>query len=123
MGAIDGTHISASAPSGRNTAFRDRRSDITQNVICTCNFDIRFTYVHSGWEGSANDSRVMQDALGHAEYEFPWPPRGKKKNFPHLVLNLVIVASELEVGRHSFQLDKKKKGCEFVWVVCVSYCF
>ena len=21
----------------------------------------------------------MQDALGHAEYEFPWPPRGKKK--------------------------------------------
>ncbi|KAL0015905.1 hypothetical protein SO802_002974 [Lithocarpus litseifolius] len=37
---------------------------------------MRFTYVHSGWEGSANDSRVMQDALGHAEYEFPWPPRG-----------------------------------------------
>ena len=101
MGAIDGTHISASAPSGRNTAFRDRRSDITQNVMCACNFDMRFTYVHSGWEGSANDSRVMQDALGHAEYEFPWPPRGKKKKFAHLVLNLVIVASDLEVGRHS----------------------
>ncbi|KAK9997303.1 hypothetical protein SO802_021989 [Lithocarpus litseifolius] len=76
VGAIDGTHISASAPSGRTTAFRDRRSDITQNVMCACNFDMRFTYVHSGWEGSANDSRVMQDALGHAEYEFPWPPRG-----------------------------------------------
>ncbi|KAL0006928.1 hypothetical protein SO802_008430 [Lithocarpus litseifolius] len=44
--------------------------------MCACNFDMRFTYVHSGWEGSANDSRVMQDALGHAEYEFPWPPRG-----------------------------------------------
>lgn len=79
MGAIDGTHISASAPSARTTAFRDRRSDITQNVMCACNFDMRFTYVHTGWEGSANDSRVMQDALGHAEYEFPWPPRGKKK--------------------------------------------
>ena len=37
--------------------------------------------MHSGWEGSANDSRVMQDALGHAEYEFPWLPRGKKKKF------------------------------------------
>ena len=81
MGAIDETHISASVPSGRNTAFRDRRSDITQNVMCACNFDMRFTYVHSGWEGSANDSQVMQDALGHAEYEFPWPPRGKKKKF------------------------------------------
>ena len=102
MGAIDGTHISASAPSCRNTAFRDRRSDITQNVMCACNFDMQFTYVHSGWEGSANDSRVMQDALGHAEYEFPWPPRGKKKKkFAHLVLDLVIVASNLEVGRHS----------------------
>nr|XP_023929274.1 uncharacterized protein LOC112040624 [Quercus suber] len=76
VGAIDGTHISASAPSGRTTAFIDRRSDITQNVMCACNFDMRFTYVHTGWEGSANDSRVMQDALGHAEYEFPWPPRG-----------------------------------------------
>ena len=88
MGAIDGTHISASAPSGRTTAFRDRRSDITQNVMCACNFDMRFTYVHTGWEGSANDSRVMQDALGHAEYEFPWPPRGKKFFLVHLVLDL-----------------------------------
>ncbi|XP_050290768.1 uncharacterized protein LOC126729081 [Quercus robur] len=44
--------------------------------MCACNFDMRFTYVHSGWEGSANDSRVIQDALGHVEYEFPWPPKG-----------------------------------------------
>ncbi|XP_050290258.1 uncharacterized protein LOC126728491 [Quercus robur] len=29
VGAIDGMHISASAPSGRTTAFIDRRSDIT----------------------------------------------------------------------------------------------
>ncbi|XP_030949024.1 uncharacterized protein LOC115972945 [Quercus lobata] len=76
VGAIDGTHISASAPSGRTTAFTDRRSDITQNVMCACNFDMRFTYVHTGWEGSANDARVMQDALGHAECEFLWLPRG-----------------------------------------------
>ncbi|KAL0012690.1 hypothetical protein SO802_007798 [Lithocarpus litseifolius] len=47
VGAIDGTHISASAPSGRTTAFRDRRSDITQNVMCACNFDMRFRIVLS----------------------------------------------------------------------------
>ena len=81
MGAIDGTHISASTPSGRTTTFINRRSDITQNEMCACNFNMRFMYVHFGWEGSANDSRVMQDALGHAEYEFPWLPRGKKKKF------------------------------------------
>ena len=78
MGAINGTHISTSTPSGRTITFIDKRSDITQNVMCACNFDMWFMYVHFGWEGSANDSRVMQDALGHAEYEFPWPPRGKK---------------------------------------------
>ena len=93
MGAINGTHISASAPSGRTTVFRDRWSDITQNMKCACNFDMRFTYVHSGWEGSANDSRVMQDALGHAEYEFPWPPRGKKKKFGAFGFGFVLWAS------------------------------
>ena len=30
--------------------------------------------MHVGWEGSVNDSRVMQDAIGHVEYEFPLPP-------------------------------------------------
>ena len=93
MGVIDGTHISASSPFGRTTAFIDRRSGITQNVMCACNFDMRFMYVHSGWEGSANDSRVMQDALGHAEYEFPWPPRGKKKKFGAFGFGFVLWAS------------------------------
>ena len=93
MGAIDGTHISASAPSDKTTTFIDKRSDITQNVMYACNFDMRFMYVHSGWEGSANDSRVMQDALGHAEYEFPWPPRGKKKKFGAFGFGFVLWAS------------------------------
>ena len=76
MRVIDGTHISVSTPSNKTIAFKDRRSDITQNAMCACNFNTPFTYVHAGWEGSANDSRVMQDAIGHAEYKFPWPPRG-----------------------------------------------
>ena len=44
--------------------------------MCACNFDMKFMYVYVGWEGSANDSSVIQNALGHTEYEFPWPPRG-----------------------------------------------
>ena len=75
-GGIDGTHISASASASRTTAFRDTRSDITQNVMCACNFDMRLTYVHARWEGSANDSKGMQDALGYVKYEFLWLPRG-----------------------------------------------
>ncbi|KAK9988246.1 hypothetical protein SO802_028485 [Lithocarpus litseifolius] len=71
VGVIDGTHINASASFNRITAFRDRRSDITQNVMCVCNFNMQFMYVHAGWEGTANDSRVMHDAIEYAEYEFP----------------------------------------------------
>jgi len=66
-GAIDGTHISASVPANRTTAFKDR-SEITQNVVCACNFDMRFMYVHAEWEESANDSRVMQEALEDAKF-------------------------------------------------------
>ncbi|KAL0017599.1 hypothetical protein SO802_004668 [Lithocarpus litseifolius] len=100
VGAIDGTHISAFAPSGRTTAFRDRRSDITQNVMCACNFDMRFTYVHSRWERSANDSRVMRDALRHAEYEFPWPPRGK--TFFNSVFQLIVLSLDSGYAGNAF---------------------
>ncbi|KAK2456191.1 hypothetical protein QL285_003579 [Trifolium repens] len=35
-----------------------------------------FTYVYSGWEGSAHDSRVFWDAITNPNARFPWPPRG-----------------------------------------------
>ncbi|RYQ96321.1 hypothetical protein Ahy_B08g092036 [Arachis hypogaea] len=30
-----------------------------------CNREMGFVYVLSGWEGSASDSRVLQDAITH----------------------------------------------------------
>ena len=44
---------------------------ITQNVICAYNFDIKFTFVCSGWEGSANDSRVFEKAITSGKHMFP----------------------------------------------------
>jgi hypothetical protein len=32
-------------------------------VLAAVDFDLRFTYVLAGWEGSAHDSYVLQDAL------------------------------------------------------------
>jgi hypothetical protein len=32
-------------------------------VLAAVDFDLRFTYVLAGWEGSAHDSFVLQDAL------------------------------------------------------------
>ncbi|ETV90089.1 hypothetical protein H310_15078 [Aphanomyces invadans] len=34
------------------------------NVLAACNFELEFTYVLSGWEGTANDGKVCCDALG-----------------------------------------------------------
>jgi hypothetical protein len=44
-------------------AFRGRKSYATQNVMAAVDFDLRFTYVLAGWEGTAHDANVLRDAL------------------------------------------------------------
>ena len=72
IGAIDGTHISAWVPTNRQTNFRGRKTIITQNVMCAYDFDMMFTFVYVGWEGTTNDARVFLDALTRPEVSFPW---------------------------------------------------
>ncbi|XP_031126993.1 protein ALP1-like [Ipomoea triloba] len=63
LGAIDGTHIRASVPLDVQGRFRGRKGGTTQNVFAAVTFDLRFCYVLARWEGSAHDSRVLNDAL------------------------------------------------------------
>ena len=63
IGAIDGTHVLARVPVKMQAAFRGRKHTITQNVLAAMDFDIRFTYVLAGWEGSAYDALILSDAL------------------------------------------------------------
>lgn len=44
-------------------AFRNRKRDLSQNVVCICEFDMLFSFVDSGWEGSAHDTHVLMDAI------------------------------------------------------------
>ena len=44
-------------------SFRGRKSYASQNVMAAVDFDLRFTYVLAGWEGSAHDALVLRDAL------------------------------------------------------------
>ncbi|KAH9143568.1 hypothetical protein LEN26_005051 [Aphanomyces euteiches] len=39
------------------------RKGVTMNVLAACDFDLMFTYVLAGWEGSAGDGKVFADAL------------------------------------------------------------
>jgi hypothetical protein len=71
FGAIDGTHIPAHLPNEISDPFRDRNHNLTQNVLGVCSFDLRFTYVLPGWEGSAHDGHVLSYALAH---DFKVPP-------------------------------------------------
>ncbi|XP_027098942.1 uncharacterized protein [Coffea arabica] len=77
IGAIDGTHVSASVPRGEQGAFRNRKGTLSQNVLATCDHDMRFVYVRAGWEGSTQDSRVLLDAISNPDAAFPTPPAGK----------------------------------------------
>jgi hypothetical protein len=63
VGAIDGTHIYARVPAKIQAAFRGRKNYPTQNVLAAVGFDLKFTYVLAGWEGSAHDATVLADAL------------------------------------------------------------
>ena len=63
IGAIDGTHVRASVPLDIQGRFRGRKDRTTQNVLAAISFDLKFTYVLAGWEGSAHDSRVLNDAF------------------------------------------------------------
>lgn len=43
--------------------YRNRKGNISTNVLRVCNANLKFVYVLPGWEGSAADSRVLRDAL------------------------------------------------------------
>lgn len=60
---IDGTHIEATVPSNIVARFRGRKDKPTQNVLAAVTPNKQFSYVMAGWEGSANDFRVLKDAL------------------------------------------------------------
>ena len=44
-------------------AFRGRKHNPTQNVMVAVDFDLKFTYVLVGWEGSAHDALILADAI------------------------------------------------------------
>ncbi|XP_058734266.1 uncharacterized protein LOC131605995 [Vicia villosa] len=63
IGAIDCTHVRVKVPLAQASRYRGRKDFPTQNVLVACSFDLRFTYVFPGWEGTASDSRILKDAL------------------------------------------------------------
>ena len=47
--------------------YRDRKGNLSQNVLGVCSFDHKFHYILASWEGSIVDSRVLASALSRAD--------------------------------------------------------
>ncbi|XP_025983340.2 protein ALP1-like [Glycine max] len=63
IGALDGMHIPVTVSAEDRPRYRNKKGDISTNVLGVCGPDLRFIYVLPGWEGLAGDSRVLRDAL------------------------------------------------------------
>ena len=53
----------ARVPRRMKQPFRGRHKGPTQNVMAAVDFDMKFTYVLPGWEGSAHDVLILADAI------------------------------------------------------------
>jgi DDE superfamily endonuclease len=63
LGALDGTHIDMHVGLKEQPRYRNRKGHLSTNVLAACNFEMEFTYILVGWEGSAHDGAVFRDAL------------------------------------------------------------
>ena len=81
LGALDGTHIRMNVPVQDKPRYRNRKGEITTNVLAAVTPNLQFTYVLTGWEGFAADGRVLKDALSRKNGLKA--PKGKKHHFFH----------------------------------------
>ena len=70
---------------------------ITTNIMCAYDYDMKFTYVHFGWEGSAHNSKICEEAIKDPKHGFLWPPEGMRLHVADLLcfdlmLNSVHIA-------------------------------
>ena len=77
--------------------FRGRHKDTTQNVMAAVDFDMKFTYVLAGWEGSAHDALILADAIERND-GFVVP----EGNWSTFEINMYIVLIQISGLRLSF---------------------
>ncbi|CAN1293917.1 Putative nuclease HARBI1, partial [Linum perenne] len=63
LGALDGTHVKVRVNIEDQPRYRNRKGEVSINVLGVCNPDGQFIYCLDGWEGSAHDARVLRDAI------------------------------------------------------------
>ncbi|XP_051229967.1 protein ALP1-like [Lolium perenne] len=67
IGELRGDMIKCVVPRSMSVTFCGRKLYTSQNVLAAVNFDMRFTYVLPGWEGSAHDARILTNSLSRPD--------------------------------------------------------
>jgi hypothetical protein len=60
-------------PIGEQSTYRNMKHRLSQNVLAACNFEMQFSYILAGWEGSAHDTTVLRDV--QYNHSFITPPK------------------------------------------------
>lgn len=63
IGVIDGTHVPVHLVGPERVKYLNKKSEMTQNVMAVCNWDMEFIFVLAGKEGSVPDARILKSAL------------------------------------------------------------
>lgn len=61
-GAVDGSLLDAFVAEIDLSRYHSRKGRISQNLLAACTFDMLFCHILGGWEGSAADGRVWENA-------------------------------------------------------------
>ena len=67
VGAIDGNHVRVKVSNAEIARYRGRKEHPTQNILVTCSFDLKFTYVLPGQERIASHLRIIKNALNRED--------------------------------------------------------
>ncbi|GMN63616.1 hypothetical protein TIFTF001_032703 [Ficus carica] len=76
IGAIDGTHIPCVPPLENADVWINRKGFHSQNILAACSFDMKFTYMLTGYEGSCHDARMLGEAIAFKGFPLPPPDDG-----------------------------------------------
>jgi hypothetical protein len=76
IGAIDGTYVDVNMTRENKVPYWDYKSNTLQNVLYIVDFNLCFTYVYAGWEGSTLDFRIFWKCIYDLKVHFPTPIEG-----------------------------------------------
>lgn len=71
IGTIDGVHTLVSPPKSEHAKCHNRKGQLSLNHLAACDFNMWFTYVLSGWEGSVADGFLFAKATASHDLSIP----------------------------------------------------